>query len=53
MMTPQRLHEICRFYDMLQTAMAESTAPLPMLQKQVAVDMLGELIAHAKETLTP
>ncbi|MFF0988465.1 hypothetical protein [Kocuria nitroreducens] len=53
MMTPERLHEICRFYNLLQTAMAESTAPLPMLQRQVVVDMMGELIEHAKQTLTP
>lgn len=52
MITPQRLHEICRFYGMLQTEMAESTAPLPMLQRQVVVNMMGELIAHAKETVS-
>ena len=52
MITPERLHEICRLYDLLQTEMAESTAPLPMLQRQVVVDMMGELIRHAKETMT-
>ncbi|GAA1774301.1 hypothetical protein GCM10009767_35350 [Kocuria aegyptia] len=52
MITPKRLHEICRFYDLLAARVAESSEPLTMLQRQVVVDMMGELIEHAKETAT-
>lgn len=52
MITSERLHDICRFYDLLQARVAESSEPLTMLQRQVVVDMMGELIAHAKETVT-
>ncbi|MEX5234279.1 hypothetical protein [Kocuria arenosa] len=53
MITPQRLHEVCRFYNLLQARVAESPEPLSMLQRQIVVDMMGELIEHAKQTLTP
>lgn len=52
MITPARLHEICRFYDLLQATVAESPEPLTMLQRQIVVNMMGELIGHAKQTMT-
>lgn len=52
MMTPQRLNDISRFYALLEVAVAEEAEPLTKLQRQVVLDMMGELIEHAKETVT-
>lgn len=51
MITVARLKDIARFHDLLCARVAESTEPLTMLQRQVVVDMMGELIAHAEETI--
>lgn len=51
MISVERLEAICRFHELLRVAVAESTAPLPQIERQVVVDMMGELIAHAKETV--
>ncbi|MGX5357567.1 hypothetical protein [Kocuria sp. KH4] len=51
MISTDRLEDIARFHGLLQTAVAEGAEPLTHLQRQVLVDMVGELIAHARETL--
>lgn len=51
MITAERLDDICRFHDLLQATLTESNEALSRIQRQVAVNMVGELIAHAKETM--
>lgn len=51
MVTAERLDDICRFHDLLQATLTDSNEPLSRIQRQVAVNMMGELIAHAKETM--
>ncbi|MFC4905645.1 MULTISPECIES: hypothetical protein [Kocuria] len=53
MITVERLEDISRFHDLLRDALAESTQPLTQIQRQVVVDMMGELIVHATETIRP
>ncbi|MEX5269197.1 hypothetical protein [Kocuria sabuli] len=52
MITAERLEAITRFHGLLQVAVAEGAEPLTELQRQVWIDMVGELIEHAKETVT-
>lgn len=51
MLTPQRLSDISRYHALLRDVVAKSTEPLTMLQRQVLIDMMGELIEHAKATV--
>lgn len=51
MMTQQRLADISRYHDLVRDAMASSTKPLTMLQRQVLIDMMGELLDHAQATV--
>lgn len=51
MITAERLEAIARFHGLLQAAVDEGAEPLTMLQRQVWLDMVGELIEHAKETM--
>lgn len=51
MMTVQRLAEIRRFHDLLRAAIREDGPPLTGFQRQVWLDMVAELIAHAEETV--
>lgn len=50
MLTPQRLEDIRRFHDLLRATLVHDPEPLTALQRQVVVDMMNELIEHAKET---
>lgn len=51
MINAARLAEIARFHSLLQDAVAEGAEPLTNLQRQIWLDMVGELIAHARETV--
>lgn len=51
MITAERLEDIARFHGLLQDAVAEGAEPLTQLQRRVWVDMVGELIEHARETV--
>lgn len=51
MITAERLEAITRFYGLLQGAVDVDAEPLTKLQRQVWLDMVGELIDHAKETM--
>lgn len=51
MMTLQRLAEIKRFHELMRVTMKDSPAALPRFQRQIAVGMVDELIAHVEETI--
>jgi hypothetical protein len=51
MITLERLEDIARFHRLLQEAVSDHAEPLTELQRQIWLDMVGELIEHAHGTI--
>jgi hypothetical protein len=52
MITAEQLEAIPPFPGLLRVAVAEGAEPLAEVQRQVRIDLVGELIEHAKDTVT-
>lgn len=51
MINAERLEDINRYYALPQVAVDDGSEPLTLLQRRVLLDMLGDLLEHARETV--